>query len=713
MREKTRFIVNAVINSYAILFFSQNKVLGVLLIAASFVNPAAGISGILCVLLALGFVSLLGYDKQSTGMGIYSFNALLLGIGAGTFYQLNIAFFTWLVIACIIVTVLSVCLTSALAKHGLPLLSLPFIITFWLLLLAINSIYPVGLLQRNSAILNELSTAAQDKNQLTACCSLFFRSLSAVLFQNSVLSGIVIAIGLLMHSRINFSLLVIAFLTAILFNALTGTYPDGISYYHLGANMMLASGAIGSFFLVPSFRSYCCAIIVIPVIFLLINATTRVFGLYNLPVLSLPFCVITLLFLIFFRLRHSAPGLQLTPLQHYSPERNLYQFINAKDRLDDLKYFRLELPFMGTWTVSQGYNGAHTHKGEWARALDFVIKDEKGNTLVFPGDRPENFYCFGKPVLACGAGTIEEVVDHIDDNEIGQVDTINNWGNTVIIKHLDGLYSKVSHLKKNSIKVKPGDHVKTGNVLGLCGNSGRSPEPHLHFQVQTTAYIGSKTLAYPFAYYFERADGHHTLHNFKVPEAENEICPVGISTSVKQAFNFMPGYTASICAPGKEPEVFEVFTDSLNQSYFYSKNTGATAYFINNGTSFYFTSFYGSRNSLLYGFYLSAYKVIFTDDSGVVTNDNFPLQLKTGKAVLWLQDFLSPFYRFMQLKYKSFCRTEGRESIIHSVQIQEIFGRDRQIMTAAIHVEGNSLSTILLDMEGIKTELTWSIKDTF
>ncbi|WP_317169395.1 urea transporter [Mucilaginibacter humi] len=317
---------------------------------------------------------------------------------------------------------------------------------------------------------------------LTALFSVVFRALSAVLFQNSVLAGIIISIGLLIHSRINFSLLVLAFMSACLLNNLTSTYADGISYYHLGSNMIMAAGAIGSFFLIPSVRSYLWALVSIPISFLLINGLSRLFGVYDLPIFSLPFCIVTLLFLCFFRLRISAGKLQLTILQHYSPERNLYQYLNGKERPGDLNYFNLNLPFMGVWTVSQGYDGSITHKADWGKALDFVIEDEEHQTYKYPGTRLEHFYCYNKPVLACGDGVVEEVVNHVEDNALGEVNTIENWGNSVVIKHLTGLYSKVSHLKKNSIKVKPGDFVKQGDMLGMCGNSGRSPEPHLHFQ---------------------------------------------------------------------------------------------------------------------------------------------------------------------------------------------------------------------------------------
>ena len=65
-------------------------------------------------------------------------------------------------------------------------------------------------------------------------------------------------------------------------------------------------------------------------------------------------------------------------------------------------------------------------------------------------------------VLAPADGTIELVVDRIPDNMVGEVNLKENWGNTVIIKHDDHLYSSLSHLKEGSIRVREGDSSKRG-----------------------------------------------------------------------------------------------------------------------------------------------------------------------------------------------------------------------------------------------------------
>ncbi len=70
----------------------------------------------------------------------------------------------------------------------------------------------------------------------------------------------------------------------------------------------------------------------------------------------------------------------------------------------------------------------------------------------------------------------------------GQVVTVsfdNSFGNYVIIKHNHGMYTRYAHL--NSFRVKKGQSVEQGEVIGTIGNTGVSTGPHLHYEV----HIGS------------------------------------------------------------------------------------------------------------------------------------------------------------------------------------------------------------------------------
>jgi len=713
LKNKVAYITRAVINSYAILFFSQNKILGFILLVTSFFNPLAGASGLVCTLIALVCASLSGYYKQDIERGLFSFNALLFGIGFGTFYHINPAFFIWLAIGCLVCVVITLSLYILLIKRGLPMLSLPFAISFCLLLAAAGSIFRLGLEQRSSSVMYELITAMSlGTHGFPFYIDLFFRALSAMLFQSNSTVGLLIAVGLLIHSRIAFSVAIIGFVTACLFNHFTGVFPEGLSYYHLGSNLIIGAIAVGSFFLVPSFRSYLWAIAAVPLVVLFILVFTKLLGMYDLPVLSLPFCIATILLMYFFRSGMSSKVV-LTPLQFYSPEANLYQYLNSKERLLDYRYFNFKLPFMGSWKVSQGYNGSITHKSDWAEALDFVIEDDEQRTYKNAGGKPEDYYCFGKPVLACGDGIVVTAIDKIDDNAVGSVNMKENWGNSIVIQHAAGLYSKVSHLKKASLKVKVGDCVKQGDIIALCGSSGRSPEPHLHFQLQTTPGIGSKTLHYPFAYFVDESGSEKKLKNYAIPTEGDKVSPVNINPLLKDAFNFQPGTAMTVTATDGQTETFECGIDSWNECYLHSKETGAYAYFVNNGTVFYFTTYYGSKQSLLYPFYQAAYKVIFANAGNYPVADVFPLQHFAKDLLIWLNDFVSPFFNFIKMRYDAMVNTAPAEIVLQSKQTRSVGGRDKEVSEACLWIGQAGLTRFTFNSGKLNIEAKWDVKNTY
>ena len=96
-------------------------------------------------------------------------------------------------------------------------------------------------------------------------------------------------------------------------------------------------------------------------------------------------------------------------------------------------------------------------------------------------------------MIAPSAGEIVLVVDGVKDNRPGEMNPAYVPGNTVIIKTENNEYLFFAHFKQHSIKVKHGQKVKQGDLLGLCGNSGNSSEPHLHFHIQNVEDINIAT----------------------------------------------------------------------------------------------------------------------------------------------------------------------------------------------------------------------------
>jgi urea transporter len=88
--------LRGILHTYALLFFSNSKLLAALLLIISFFNPIAGLTGFCAVVIAISFATLSNLYKPNIEAGLYSYNALFIGLGMGTFYNLGIAFFVLL-----------------------------------------------------------------------------------------------------------------------------------------------------------------------------------------------------------------------------------------------------------------------------------------------------------------------------------------------------------------------------------------------------------------------------------------------------------------------------------------------------------------------------------------------------------------------------------------------------------------------------------------
>ncbi|HEY7218643.1 MAG TPA: M23 family metallopeptidase, partial [Candidatus Binatia bacterium] len=136
-------------------------------------------------------------------------------------------------------------------------------------------------------------------------------------------------------------------------------------------------------------------------------------------------------------------------------------------------------------------------------AIDWVRLGADGR--LFKGDSKsnKNFYGYGAEVLAVADGRISEVRDTLPDNggsnerSTRHVTVDSAVGNYVTLDLGQRHFALYAHLQPGSIKVRVGDQVKTGQVLGLLGNSGNSDAPHLHFQVtDDNSPLGGEGLPY-------------------------------------------------------------------------------------------------------------------------------------------------------------------------------------------------------------------------
>jgi len=147
----------------------------------------------------------------------------------------------------------------------------------------------------------------------------------------------------------------------------------------------------------------------------------------------------------------------------------------------------LILPFHGELIVSNGGRtpdtNNHNRPASYGPQNQLFAYDFRADNTG-KEKRLEDYPVFGMEVIAPGAGVVVQVVDGSFDCEPGQFDRSVGIGNAVILEHENGEYSLICHFKHDSIEVKVGERVAQGQRLGLCGNTGNSSQPHIHFNLQ-------------------------------------------------------------------------------------------------------------------------------------------------------------------------------------------------------------------------------------
>ena len=164
-------------------------------------------------------------------------------------------------------------------------------------------------------------------------------------------------------------------------------------------------------------------------------------------------------------------------------------------------------------------------------AIDWARLNADGKTFTGDAKDNKNYRAYGSDALAVADGVVTETKDGIPENVPGinsravpiTLETIG--GNHAILDIGHGRYDFYAHLQPGSLRVKLGDHVKRGQVLGLVGNSGNSTEPHLHFHLSNgNSPLASEGVPYAFESFDAKAkpDAPLSKHHMEIP-TENEI----------------------------------------------------------------------------------------------------------------------------------------------------------------------------------------------
>ena len=225
-RVANHWFPNSVINSYGQVFFSDTKLFAILIAVITFFDFFTGAFGLLAILITNALAYWIGFDKYKIRQGFYGFNSLLVGLGLGIYFEPGPLLILIIILAGAFTLFLSVTMEGVIGKYALPYLSLPFVIALWALTLASREFMELGLSERGIYTLNDLYIIGGgplvktyewfNSIPLPSSIRSYFLSLGAILFQYNMLTGIVLAVGLLIYSRIGFTLSLLGFYLSLI-----------------------------------------------------------------------------------------------------------------------------------------------------------------------------------------------------------------------------------------------------------------------------------------------------------------------------------------------------------------------------------------------------------------------------------------------------------------------------------------------------------------
>ena len=470
-----------------------------------------------------------------------------------------------------VVTVYSLLLSAALwhwfpLRAGLPPLSVAFVVVFGTLL----TFFPLW-----AAGTTLLDMGLPDEPELPFVVTAFLRSMGTILFLPNVWAGLAVTLAILVWSRV------------AMINAIAG-YTGGIIIVKLleacglhwlgwfaGHNYLLAGMALGAVYFVPSWSSLALAFVAGAVAALHVAAVQHFLRGSGWEYLPLPYLLTIWSMLCCLRLREKPGSLLPSTGIFENPEAAAASLALANARFPHRHETHVLLPTAREVTVTQGFDDKLSHRGEWKHALDLEVHDAADNACPSGYDDDlSRYYTQGLEVRAPGTGEIIRVIDGVADNAPGGCNFASNWGNHLILRLDYGGIVKLAHFMKNGILVKTGQRVGAGDLLGYCGNSGRSPVPHIHLHNQATTETGAPTTPFCITNFFTRtAEG--VRWNFaSVPKVGARIAPATVSTTVLGTLaHFAPGAaTYRVCSA--EAVSFETITTTLDESGRYLFRSG-------------------------------------------------------------------------------------------------------------------------------------------
>lgn len=328
----------------------------------------------------------------------------------------------------------------------------------------------------------------------------FFRTLGALLFSPTLGVGLVVAAAVLLWSRVAFVAGVVGWIAGIV--TATALSQEGVIYYWMPTayNFFLAGMGLGAVFFLPGLAGLILAAMGGSAAAVYAVGLQHLFPATALGYLPIASALAIWIGICALALADERSVLRRNQTTELPPEEAWWRAAYWSRRSGRQGPF-LVLPTSGRAQIAQGMDGSLSHIGPWRHALDF----QSPESLDQPAADAGKAASWNGAAVAPAGGVVERVRNNVVDNPTGICNYAEPWGNYVIIRLDQGGWAQLAHLRCGKVAVQPGMRVEIGSYLGEVGNSGRSPSPHLHLQVQSSPELGAPTVPFRLANFLSEA----------------------------------------------------------------------------------------------------------------------------------------------------------------------------------------------------------------
>ncbi|MBF0130866.1 MAG: urea transporter, partial [Alphaproteobacteria bacterium] len=542
-----RRFVHDLVHGYGSFLFFTRPSANLLLVACTMLQPWVGLLGLLGGMSTLLWRRWLALSTVAGGLEVV--NGVFSGLVIGLLFAPSWRTVALGLCAGPLAVLVSAWLGDVLRRQGLPLLSGSFVIVG-------GGLMAVG---RAMGLPFALSSPPTPVGWLPAPVHDVVQAMGGIYLTRTLTGGLLVLAALMLSSR---TLVLLAVLAGALAEVLLwglGIPASGLSGNSAISVAMMAAIMTGGLFALPSGRATLVALFAAACATLVSVSLFNVLWFMALPPLALPYLVTTWLVMLTLRgergrtwARHWRPaGL---------PERTLDARRQADARGLSPHSIALRAPFLGRWDLYQGFEGRYTHQRPWQHALDFHRLID-GKAHRGDGKRSEDFFCFGLPVRSPVWGQVVACRDDMPDNAPGEVDLARNWGNHVLIAIGGDDYVLLAHLQQGSLSVVLGEGVAPGRQVGRCGNSGRSPQPHIHLHVQTGFALGSPTRPFHLSGVCVQEEGRVRFLLDAIPKEGDRIETPTVGAALERGLHWPVGtrltYAVALSGGPEEERVLE------------------------------------------------------------------------------------------------------------------------------------------------------------